>query len=607
MTHTSTPVESDHLLQKNVTALRTVDAELADRLAAIALPADIVPTVGRDGSSTFKRRTPEGERWLGHTSMPTVSGPALLGNFDPGEGNVVLVGIGQGVEARLLAEHLRPNQAVFVLERDPVQLALALRVHDLALPLEQGRLVMIVAEDLGDGLVRFLSDHEGYLPPERMLAWPWLDSAATDDAKSIVQGSASEATRRRTAALTSMTDHLHKTHAHHRTLPERPRTMVVCPHAQPEACRRTADVMTGLSALDWPAASWLGDTPRTGHPLTLARRINEVEPDMVILMDAVRGGVAKVLPPTIPVASWLTSLARFEPPVVEGIGPEDGVFAMTDRVRANLVEAGFDPSRVHWLGPCVVTMPSDTTMRDRPIEHDVVAIADAPSLDPATYGLRLESHQSAWNGARGLIAEQAEGYTSEDVERTLRRAESATGVSFADESLRQEFCDHVNAVLGQALVRQAVFEAVLRAGVKLSIFGRGWQDHPTLAAAWKGAVSPEDRPAVYASARIVLQVDVTGNVTTELLRAAASGAVVVARAHPSDQGPAGLAQLLRPDEELLSFKQHSELINHLKRLLSDPSAAGAIASRAREKVADQHTITHRLTDMRTAMAQAAIE
>jgi len=603
MSDPNTPHESDAVWQRNLAALRTVDANLADPLAAQPIPDGAIPATGRDGAPTYKLRTPDGEQWLGHTSMPTVSGPALLRNFDPGDGNVVLVGIGQGVEARLLCERLRANQAVFVLAEAPTTLALALRVHDLAGPLERGRLILIVDEDLGRTLVRFLIDHPGYLPPERMLGWPWLDPPGTDAAKFLVQRSATEVTLQRAAALSAAAEDLSERYDDPPPLPDRPRCLVVCPHVEQAICGFAGDVLTGLGELDWPAASWLGNTPRTRHPLALVHQIAEFGPDMVVLIDAVRGQLSQILPGKMPLASWITPWARLAPAAVDGIGPTDRVFTLTPSVRGRLVDAGLAPSRVIWLGPAVTRAPEGEVARDRPPEYDVVAIADASPLDPAAQGLTLESHLAVWTAARRLIEEQIERYTDDQVERVLEQAESRTGAALGDQELRQEFCDRINAALAQTLVRRAVFEAVLRADLKLCIWGRGWEKHASLAAACQGPLTTSDRATVYASASITLHVDITGNASAELLTAAAAGPVVIARAHPTDTDSNGLAQLLEPGRELLIFKRHSELIGHLKRLLDDESARREMADRARSKLTEQHTMAQRLGTLRSVLAQ----
>ncbi len=605
MTDPTPPHDADVTFQHNLAALRHVNADLAERLTTMPLPAGVEPAVGRDGSPTFKLRSLDGVHWLGYTSMPTVSGPALLRSFDPGEGNVVLAGIGQGIEARLLARRLAVNRAVFVLERDVAALALVLRVHDLADALAAGRLVLIVGDDPGEALISFLNRHEGYMPPQRMLGWPWLDTPATDEVKGILQRATVEVTRRRAGTLGTVADELTTVYARPAPLPEHPRTLVICPHVEPQTCRLAGDVAAGLSASGAAGELYLGNAPATSHPLAAARRIAAFRPDAVLLIDAVRGNLDRVLPAGLPVAIWMTPWARLTPAAIEGIGPRDPVFAMTARVMADLAGAGLDPTRVAWLGPAVASCPAPDEDEAPSFEHEVVAVTDALPLAPEANGLTLESHRAVWAMARRLIEQRVERYTDDEVERVLAQAESSTGASFADRSLRRDFCRHINAVLAQTLVRRAALEALLRAGVDLDLFGQGWQEHASLGGRWRGPASLEDRAALYASAKIVLHLDVSGSVTPEVIAAASRGAVVVARSHPTDAGATGLWQLLEPGREILTYKRHAELIGHVKRLLADEPARRAMADCARARISEQHTMSHRLMTMWSALRRSA--
>jgi hypothetical protein len=602
MTNSSPPQHSEKIFENNIAALRAVDADLADRLAKMRLPLEVVAATGRDGSATYRMRTADGERWFGFTSMPTVSGPALLANFDPGDGNVLLAGIGQGIEARLISERLGSNRAVFVLERDPLPLALALRLHDLADPIERGRLLLIAADDLGGALVRFLVDHEGYTAPGRMLAWPWLSQTDVEAMKGLLQRASARAASDRADKMAAALQVLAEAYPERRPLPDRPRTMIVCPHADDRACEFAADVLSGLKDLDWPGEGRLGNTPGAAHPLALARQMAAFRPDMVVLMDSVRAAFSRVLPPSMPVVSWFTSYARLGTTVADGIGADDYVFAMTDGVREDLIAAGLDPTRIQRLAPAV---PESMTgqLGDRAPDHDVVAVADAFRLDASAQGMTLSSHQALWDIATQTIRDDVERYTDRDVARILERTEAKTGASFEDEAFRQDISHRINYVLGQTIVRQSVFEAVVDAGIDLAIYGTGWQGHPTLSPACRGPVPTGRRADVYASAKLVLHVDVSGNVTADLLTAAASGAVVVARAHPTDQGDFGLCHLLAPGQDLLTFNDHKELVGHLKQLLGDDPTRQAMADRARGRIAEAHTTAHRLVSIRAAMTR----
>jgi hypothetical protein len=99
---------------------------------------------------------------------------------------------------------------------------------------------------------------------------------------------------------------------------------------------------------------------------------------------------------------------------------------------------------------------------------------------------------------------------------------------------------------------------------------------------------------VAASARIVLHADVTGQVGATALLAAGSGAVLLARSHPHDQAPGGLATLLSPDTEFLPFRLASEAVRRVRELLARPDFRQGIAAAAIRRCRAEHRPGSRL-------------
>jgi hypothetical protein len=119
--------------------------------------------------------------------------------------------------------------------------------------------------------------------------------------------------------------------------------------------------------------------------------------------------------------------------------------------------------------------------------------------------------------------------------------------------------------------------AVATAGIGVRRFGAGW---PSLPGGTPGdsVVTVERQREVAASARIVLHAEVTGQVGATALLAAGSGAVLLARSHPHDQAPGGLATLLSPDTEFLPFRLASEAVRRVRELLARPDFRQGIAA-----------------------------
>ncbi len=124
---------ASEIWQENLKALEAVDPALAERLGRLPIPPTVEPATGRDDHPTFRIDRGNGQtEYLGRTSMPSISAEGLLAQFSAGSGNVALAGIGSGLEAKLLAERLGRHRAVFVLETEPLHLALAMRLWHVA-------------------------------------------------------------------------------------------------------------------------------------------------------------------------------------------------------------------------------------------------------------------------------------------------------------------------------------------------------------------------------------------------------------------------------------------------------------------------------------------
>lgn len=193
------PAPQPRILEDNLHALRAVDPATADCQAALDLaPLNPVPARTRDGRLSFRLTQPDGKTgWLGRTSVPGVRAAALLEQFDPGNGNVLLPSFGEGTEVQTLLSQLQPHRVVFVWEPDPVTIRLALSLHDFSAALRAGRLVILycAAENLTQALANWLQNHSAQECPGRLMMWPWQTDAQIDQIRSAVEAAWREATR----------------------------------------------------------------------------------------------------------------------------------------------------------------------------------------------------------------------------------------------------------------------------------------------------------------------------------------------------------------------------------------------------------------------------
>lgn len=176
-----TPPPDPALLAHNLDALQPAHPDLALRLASFDLtPFNPQPALTRDGQLSYRLTRPDGKTyWLGRSSVPGVRASVLMEQFDPGQGNVLLPGIGEGTEIETLLTRLKPPRTVFVWESELINIRLTLALHDFSAGLRAGRLVLLncVAADLTSTLVNWLVSHPGVPGPTRIMLWPWQSQA----------------------------------------------------------------------------------------------------------------------------------------------------------------------------------------------------------------------------------------------------------------------------------------------------------------------------------------------------------------------------------------------------------------------------------------------
>lgn len=193
-----TPPPDPAILERNLGALRTTHPDLAGRLAAIDLsPYSATPARTRDGQLSYRFTPPSGKtQWLGRSSIPRVRASILMEQFDPGQGNVLLPGLGEGTEVETLLHSLAPPRVVFVWEPDPVNIRLVLAIHDLSAALSAGRLVVLQCstQDLLPTLTDWLVRRPAVQCPSRIMVWPWQSQAEMAQYRTAVEAAWQQST-----------------------------------------------------------------------------------------------------------------------------------------------------------------------------------------------------------------------------------------------------------------------------------------------------------------------------------------------------------------------------------------------------------------------------
>jgi hypothetical protein len=619
MDQSKTPTLDPTIYDRNLAALRNAEPRLAEVLAHLPEvgPEEVAPAYTRDGRLSFRLLGPDGvPTWFGRTSIPTVRAEALLDRFDTGKANVILPGIGQGTEAALLTRRLGRHRAVFVWEPDARSVQLALRLHNLATAIEDGRLVLLVCmlPELTAALAGWLKEHPGHLCPNQMLMWPWQSMAEIAPIRSAVeiayqrtehdrqQALAQLRACRETIARTSVQGPPPARSGGESPPPDRrdhrPVIALVALHAADNTWALTDALSDAASTLGWPVVR--ADIRRPGdmHSLARASRLAGSAPgtpNLAILIDVVREQVRDILPERIPAICWLSDKAdRFGHPghdMLAVTGPE---------VARRALAAGADARRLLVCPPPCLASPltsPDQEQTNRPI--DLLLVSNTGPVDAVNLAPKLPSYAQIWKVAADLLAARIESFTSDQAKTILERAEAKLAVHVDDPDTRQEMIHLLGQVLAPSLLIRFISHVLIENNVTFRIAGPGWattfpqQAGPTVSGV-------QQRMTTFRQTKVVIHADCTGLSTADALLAAGCGAAVIARRHPDDTQPGGLYTLLNPDTELLVFASTRELVAQAKGLLQDPIRYREMADRAVRRCLAEHAPAARLQALKTA-------
>ncbi len=599
MCASTTPILDPAVLDRNARALEAVDPGLAARLRE-ALGSGLAgyePAGTRDGHVSLRTRLPDGSTcWLGRTSIPEVRAQALLDQFDPGTGNVVIPAFGQGREAALLLERLGPHRAVFVWETDALSLALPLAIHDFAESIRAQRLVLVLCgpEQLENVFVDWLASHPGHSPPARIMMWPWTTEQQLAPCQAALESAYRQTENRRDAELRQF--HVGWPGAGQQGSPTCLAIMGL--HARSLHWAWADTMHQAAQEIGWQSVVADIRQPGDVHPLARARKIKSAlgsRLDWTLLLDVGRQDLQGSLPEATPAVCWLSDDERVEA-IVAGLAGQDILAACTQRVADLARKAGFDAGRIV---VCPLPVPCAAEIDGaRPI--DVAILADIGPLEAEPNGFRLQTEIEVWNRLRDMLAAGIETYRRDEAAGYLARAETQAGLRLESAESRAAVLDRVNRVLAPGLMWRGVSQKLAKHNVIAHVLGEGWRSVPDVLIA--------DQPATYENlrqtcllAKVVVHADIGGRVDLATVLAAGCGAVLAARAHGDDRAPGGLGTMLKKDQEYAVFRTFAEMVEQVRRLLADESYRVGMARAARVRCLAEHTPRGRLMQLDAAV------
>lgn len=164
---------------------------------------------------------------------------------------------------------------------------------------------------------------------------------------------------------------------------------------------------------------------------------------------------------------------------------------------------------------------------------------------------------------------------------------------------QRELLQFQGFLLSRSRDRMAMADALIEAGLPLSLYGRGWSDYPRFGPYVRGVIEPgPELGRVYRSHKVVLHINQTCNMHVRVLEAMAAGAFVLARrAGPLDHAPGAVATAFAIGRELCMFDDVDDLVVQVRRALDDEPWRQAFITRGRARVLTEHTYRTRASTM----------
>ena len=143
--------------------------------------------------------------------------------------------------------------------------------------------------------------------------------------------------------------------------------------------------------------------------------------------------------------------------------------------------------------------------------------------------------------------------------------------------------------------RDTRLDDLVAAVPELAVYGKGWDQVPAVASAWRGAVPYDELPRVYGASSVVVDqaADHTrpyGSLNSRVFDALAAGAL------PVTNQRAGAAELF--GDALPTYETADDLADLVRDLLDDPDDAAARARELRDEVLAAHTYAARAVQLR---------
>jgi len=327
----------------------------------------------------------------------------------------------------------------------------------------------------------------------------------------------------------------------------------------------------------------------------VAEQLLELEPDLMFVIDHVRPEYAALLPPGMPVVSWvldeLPSLK--DPATIAKLGSLDLTYGFNGAIERSFRALGYP------------------NMGRLPFAVNPASYFPEPPLASAR-GVAFTTHIGQFSedppNAPGLNALLAQAFDAApeiplEMFRILPLLDAALDQlgRRASEETKRHLLYH-GLQLARQQDRERVAQRIVKAGLPLTVYGLGWDSMPEFADKSGGVVQAGAAlRQVYRQHRTVLHINRGCNIHPRVLETLCSGGLVIARWDPVDDEPGETCDQL--GDALPLFRNHAEMVELLKRAENDDSFRNELILRGQARVLSQHTYQARAKKVLLDLAQ----
>ncbi len=522
--------------KKNLSALETVDGSLAGKLSDVSWPDDLQFLPALDGTPTAFSREFGRSGWYAFSSVPQIREKIVCDQFSPGSANVILPGAGQGVGLQRLLARFNLCQSIYIWEPDLLQIAVLLTLYDFSRDIAGRRLIILADPDLTKTLVDYVASHLDIKKKKKMMSWPWITENHMQEISLKVEKAVGEFN----GIINKTVETLQKQVTEILTrIPDRKTPIInikiISPHVHPRIHQLARDFQSAVNKLGYISEVYVFDRPEHSSGIGVLNELIRTPPDLIISIGIGKKSWSVQIPSTIPFISVLTppgvglgeKVADIPEPAENEyfvLGSRDDLnFLLNKKISSEklfLIEIGVNPDNFRPLGKAVDTQ--------------IAVFADHPDSDPEKIGISQESHKFLWKQIEELIRQNPLGFSNVRADVFIGKASQRSGIKISDPELLKSFSLCARRYLGPVAVAEVLVEAMIGAGLKLRIYGSGWQETRFAPIAEVLPGDSETLNEAFNSASMVMVLDNESNFRQNIFDALCAGRRVILKKNPED-------------------------------------------------------------------------